>query len=153
VISRSERDMEVSMPWPGTDVVIGPGVAGRKDSGVYPSSTTDLIKRLRAKDATVEYLVPGPHPELKLMADEFWIPLLMFARDVLVSGTVELVLATIKEQVGALWPRSKMHAQIATYERGATKVRIVTLDGDGEDVLAGMKQVLAGVANDKDKAD
>jgi hypothetical protein len=141
VVSRSEREIVLDTPWPDADVVIGPGVAGRNDPSIYPSSTTDLMKRLRARNLKVEYLEPAPHNELKLMADEFWLPLLMFGRDVLVSGTADVVLATIKEQIGSRWPRAKLHAQIGTAQVGATKIKVVTLDGTGEDVLAAMEQL------------
>jgi hypothetical protein len=150
VVSRSEREIVLDAPRPDADVVIGPGVAGRKDQSIYPSSATDLVKRLRAKNLSVQYLQPPPHNELKLMADEFWLPLLIFGRDVLVSGVAEVVLTTIKEQIGAIWPRARLHAQIATAEVGATKLKVVTLDGAGEDVLAAIEQLFPMDADTKE---
>jgi hypothetical protein len=139
-VARRERTESLPTAIPaGAQVVVVPGIVGQRERA-YPSRTTDLVKRLRVAGVTVVYL-ESDVPELKLMADEIWLPVMAFIQSVGANVAAQVFIDAVKAQVGAMWPRGKFHAQIARTKTGDKELTVTELDGDGEDVLEAIKQL------------
>jgi hypothetical protein len=106
---RTEEPIQVDPPERllEADFLLIPGFAGRDielpktGEVVYPSGTGDLMKLLREADATIEYADPDqPRVPLKLMAAEYWVPIVVMVKDLLVGVEGALLVDAIRAWIG-----------------------------------------------------
>lgn len=87
----------------GIDVVVLPGLVGKYDTwasgeAAYPSSTADFVKVLTGAGLKVGYTVEEDQRAIvKLAAADWWVPILLFARDVFVAVGADVVAGYIRE--------------------------------------------------------
>jgi hypothetical protein len=129
--------------WPEqVDVLILPGLPGRVSSpqvggtAVYPTMTIDVMKLLREEGLRVEYApTDEPRAELALKAAEHWVPVVLFAREVLVDGGAHAFVEVIWDRIrGRRNAKSILHLKAGRRD-GDGAVEWFESDGRADDVL------------------
>ena len=130
--------------WPnGIGALIVPGLPGRADdpeaveNALYPSSTIDVVKLLREHGIAVDYApVDKPRAELSLKAAELWVPLIIFARDVLAEGGAHVLVDVVWDRLhGRNHGKSILHLNVGSRGAGG-QVEWFESHGHADDVLA-----------------
>lgn len=129
--------------WPeGTDALVVPGLPGRAgdpeaaENAIYPSSTIDVIKLLREQGIAVDYAaVDKPRAELALKAAELWVPLIIFARDVLADGGAHVLVDVVWDRLhGRNHGKSILHLKVGSRDADGQVVWFES-HGHADDVL------------------
>ena len=106
--------------WPdGVGALIVPGLPGRgsdpeaAENALYPGSTIDVMKLLREQGVVVDYApVDKPRAEIELKAAELWVPLIIFAKDVLIDGGAHALVEVIWDRLHGRRTHAILHLQV-----------------------------------------
>jgi hypothetical protein len=115
---RGERVVRTELP-EGVDCLVVAGIPGRPDpEGLaaddrpYPTSTADIVKLLREQGYRVEYEDPPERrARISYKANEWWIPVLLFAQGVAEAGVADVLVSIIRGYVPD-FRRAKIHLKI-----------------------------------------
>lgn len=142
---RSEATVVAKRPgaWPeDTDVLVVPGIPGKfthLDTGeaAYPSETSDIVKLLQENGLSVRYAEPrGARVGFK--GADWWVPILIFAREALANGAGEILATVLRERIGLpRLPRTKLHVRLGRRDADGS-VRWFEASGAAQDVLTAM---------------
>lgn len=148
-------------PFPeGIDVLVLPGFPDREiqldePASPYPSTTVDVVKRLRQLGLGVDYAEPREaRLEVTLKAFELWIPVLQVTQQVFINLGVwqlirafelrsaardrEQMTAPVADDAGARDTESAesplLHVRLAVVREGGHETRWIEADGSPEDV-------------------
>jgi hypothetical protein len=145
---------ELRFAWPeGADILVQSGVPGKhmtipgiEPSTPFPTTTTDTVKILRQAGLKVEYEVPrAAQVGVGYKANDWWIPILMFAWEAAANGAGDLLAAAIREQIGpARLDRTTLHLKVGRVKKGTSKVEVFESHGPPDKVLEAMQLFLRG---------
>ncbi len=147
MLRTAEETLREDRSWPNADVVVLPGLTGwtySKDDeellNPYPTTTTDMVKTLRAKGLKVEHAIPRENrQEVSLNAAEYWVPVLVFAADVAANTSGEVLAAAVMKLFGASsLRRSRLHVRFGQTRPDGT-VDFFEAHGDAEKVLEAVR--------------
>ena len=141
-LRRVEESGRWNPAWPDADVVVLPGLPGWSGTAhdrvqnPYPETTVDTVNILRSHGCTVEHaLERGERQEISLNAAEFWVPVLVFAAELGIEATVDLLMHAIRQIVGTLQlPRQKLHLRFGQQRPDGT-VDYLEVHGDADKVI------------------
>ncbi|MCU1488230.1 MAG: hypothetical protein JWN67_4976 [Actinomycetia bacterium] len=144
-------------PFPaGVEVLVLPGFPDREvelgePGGAYPSTTLDVVKRLRALGLTVDFLeARSERREVTLKAHELWIPVLQVAQQVLIAlGAWELTNAlslrsTSRQKDDAQSPDSDppiLHVRLGVVREERRETRWIEVDGPPAEVARALQEL------------
>ena len=128
------------------DVLVLPGIPGKRERlddgrGAYPASTVDIIKLLREKGVTVDYVEPPDRrAELTYHAADIWLPVLLWTSDAIANGAGSLFAHAIIQLLGPRRAeRSVLHVRCGR-QTGEGDIRWFEADGPGADVLKVLRE-------------
>ena len=142
--------------------VVQPGFTSKPVTGpetgedIYPSGTGDFMKLIRERGATIDYVDPdAPRVTMSLYAAEYWVPILVLVRDVLVSVEGDLIVDAIREWIRGGRPHDAtakeseleasesrepvLHIKIGAADLDAQTIEWFEASGSREDVLEGLR--------------
>lgn len=149
-------------PFPeNVDVLVLPGfpdreVALNEAGNPYPSTTIDVVKRLRQLGLTVEFTESREQRlEVALKASELWIPVLQVAQQVFINlGVWQLIKAfelrstarsaSAGEDIAGESDRAEaplLHVRMAVVREDGRETRWIEVDGSPDDVVRVIAQV------------
>jgi hypothetical protein len=161
VAPRTEpADRVLSGQWPSdVQVMIRPGVGGRQRSdGAFAPTADAVYAELERRGVGVAYAVEdlGPDYQILLKSADWWGPVLLIARDLLVGvggagiyDALKYLIIRSRERFGHDM-RAHLEMQQLTGETGpdgVAQVQTLSLEGDAETVLRGLREIL-GVADE-----
>lgn len=127
------------------DVTVQPGLPGRADpegvdGGVYPNTTTDIVKLLREQDLRVEYVqTRDQRSTLTLKAAEWWIPILVFAYQVDISLCGTLLANAVAELFPDREPKPILHVKCGR-ETADQQIDWFEADGPSDKVIEALRE-------------
>jgi hypothetical protein len=146
--------------WPAdVQVFLRPGVGGeRRYGGAFAPTAWHVYDELAERGVSVAYAVEDQRPDCVILLEsaDWWGPVLLLARDLGVGVVGTAIYAGLKriifgarEELGD-GLRAHLDVQELTEEMedgGIHRVRTISLEGDSETVLTGLREIL-GVVED-----
>jgi hypothetical protein len=139
---------KLALDFHGANGLLLPGVPGvatpEVDEDVYPDGTIDLVKILRGENVELVYADPTrPRVALDLKAAEFWVPITVFAGQVLSGGLGGVVTQALLELVGRnRAAKTVLHAQIGRAREGDREVTWLNVHGPADEAIAAIGRFL-----------
>jgi hypothetical protein len=141
--------------WPsGVQVMIRPGVGGQRRKGGAFAETAGLVyAELKRRGVPVAYAVDDQSPDCQilLLSADWWGPVLLLARDLAIGVSGAAIYDALKYLIvrarKSLGDDMQAHLDIQHLAKrpgadGVVSVQTVSLEGDAETVLRGLRDIL-----------